>query len=160
MNAINSTSELKNKLKYLFYKPGWLPEEMGGYQPPSAVDKSSYQKFNTFSDKHLNYYILIQYVVALGATAFFLFNYAQWSLVYQLLGVTGIGLTVLSAGGLLENKPWSLRLEMSRHILIFIGSMHFSYLYNINTLWIVSTLYILISIFTFPRNQLKTSLHK
>jgi hypothetical protein len=41
--------EWKYKLQLLFMKPGWLPQQYGGYREPIEVKPESYQKFDTGS---------------------------------------------------------------------------------------------------------------
>src|SRR5688572_769157 len=63
-----------DKFKYLFMKPGWLPEYLGGYRAAPAVDKSTYKKYETPSPITLNLYVLFQYVLCLLGTSLFLFS--------------------------------------------------------------------------------------
>ncbi len=109
-----------NKLKFLFYKPGWLPEELGGYQAPPEVDKATYSKFETQSPSLINKYVLAQYIVALAATAVFLFNYTKFELPIQLLIVFCIVISIVSCGFLLENRKNAMLFETVRLIAISI----------------------------------------
>src|SRR5688572_27710497 len=58
-----------DKVRYLFKKPGWLPAELGGYRPASAIDKTTYKKYETPAPVLVNYYVLVQYVICLAVTA-------------------------------------------------------------------------------------------
>ncbi|MCH7399509.1 sterol desaturase family protein [Belliella sp. DSM 107340] len=62
-----------DKIRYMFNKPGWLPDYLGGYRGVKEVDEN-YRKFDTTVPKALNYYVFFQYVVLMGITAYFLFN--------------------------------------------------------------------------------------
>jgi alkylglycerol monooxygenase len=107
-----------NKLKFLFKKPGWLPEELGGYQAPQAVNKAHYQKYNPPYAASINYYVLLQYVVALGVTAWFLFQQDTFTTWEQIGLVSAITFTVVNCGALVESKKWVKVLEVGR-IIIF-----------------------------------------
>lgn len=108
----------KNKLKFTFYKPGWLPEEMGGYQSAPVVDKANYSKFDTWSPKNLNLYTLFQYVIALAGTAFFLFNVENFNWAEKFALTSIIILTVVNCGALFELKTWVWNLETVRVIAL------------------------------------------
>lgn len=116
--AIPSWSD---KLKFLFYKPGWLPEDMGGYQPAPDVDKSNYSKYNVLPPKPLNQYVFFQYVIALIATAFFLFQQANFSVIEQIIVVLSIIVTIMNCGALFEMKNWVWVLEKVRIIGLSAG---------------------------------------
>ena len=69
-----------DKIKYLFKKPGWLPESLGGYRPAPEVDKLSYKKYDTPAPMSLNLYVLFQYILCLIGTAIFLNKADQFNL--------------------------------------------------------------------------------
>lgn len=150
----------KNKLKFLFYKPGWLPDELGGYQAPTTVNKKSYEKYSTNTSTHLNAYVLFQYLIALAATAFFLFNYTKWPLFLQISGIAAIATTIISAGGLLENKRWASAFELFRLLAVGIGAAAYSYINDVQIVWVIASFYTIISAVALPRKQLKTYLTK
>lgn len=81
---IQTIPSWQNKIKYLFFKPGWLPQEMGGYRSPQNITGDEI-KYDANPIKKFNYYILIQYIIVLIVTAIFLFNIASF----------GIGSTVI-----------------------------------------------------------------
>ena len=87
-----------NKLRFIFAKPGWYPEEMGGFKPAPEVHRESYRKFNIEVSPSLNFYLFAQYLIVLVATALFLFNLGNFSLVNQLLIATVIIYSVGSIG--------------------------------------------------------------
>ena len=95
-----------DKVKYLFMKPGWLPDYLGGYRPAPEVDASTYQKYDTPSPLSLNLYVLFQYILCLVGTAIFLFNASAFSLGEQAFITTLITLTVVNCGVLFEQRKW------------------------------------------------------
>jgi alkylglycerol monooxygenase len=105
---------LKDKVKYLFMKPGWLPESLGGYRPAPEVNKGSYQKYNPTYPVQLNYYVLFQYILCLTATAFFLFQQKNFNL-YEKAEITLlISVWVVNCGVLFEQKKWVFFAEWIR----------------------------------------------
>lgn len=138
----------KNKMNYLFNKPGWLPEEMGGYQPAPQIKKESYQKYDTKTKAAVNWYVLFQYLVSLGATAYFLFNYTRFESWLQIGIVCAILSMVVNAGGLLDNRKWAIWSEWLRlMIFLFITVLFFSKL----VMWMIFVIaaYAMISIVIF-----------
>jgi len=105
---------LWDKTRYLFNKPGWLPDALGGYQAPKAVDKAHYQKFDTQVPNWVNWYVFVQYALALGVTSFFLFQYETFPFAQQLSFAAWIFLSCASLGLLFESKRWAWALEAVR----------------------------------------------
>jgi hypothetical protein len=93
-----------NKIKLLFMPPGWFPQENGGRQMPPHVDDRTYQKYNFDIPAAKGKYLLVQFVVLLAYTAFFLFGYAKFSLIEQVAGASLIVISLLILGGLFEQK--------------------------------------------------------
>ena len=105
-----------DKVKYLFKKPGWLPDYLGGYRPAPPVDVNTYSKYTTPHPVQLNYYVLFQYVLCLGFTAFFLFTQTKYSMVEKAVVASLISLWVMNCGVLFENKKWVIYGEWARII--------------------------------------------
>jgi alkylglycerol monooxygenase len=114
---------VNDKVKYLFKKPGWLPDYLGGYQSAPAVDKSSYRKYDTPSPLSLNLYVLFQYLLCLGGTSLFLFSQknpdgtAHFSTSQNLFVALLISIVVVNCGVLFENRKWVTGAEWLRIIL-------------------------------------------
>jgi sterol desaturase/sphingolipid hydroxylase (fatty acid hydroxylase superfamily) len=113
----------KDKLRYLVNKPGWLPEDLGGYRPVKDVG-SEYRKFDTVVPQPLNWYVFFQYVVLMGLTAFFLFN------LDKIDAATKVGLsfliiwTTVSFSGIFEQNKWYHLQEIIR-VAVFSVSIWF-----------------------------------
>jgi len=108
---------LEDKLKLLFYKPGWLPKSMGGYQAPPEIDTRSYQKYNKKSTALLHAYILVQFVVAMLGTALFLFNEGQLSMSEKIASAALILLSLICLGSLFEVPRKIFPLEAFRILI-------------------------------------------
>jgi alkylglycerol monooxygenase len=114
---LKRSKTLKDSLKILFNKPGWLPEYLGGYQAPPEVDKKSYHKFNLHPPSAFSAYLLAQYVIILGTTSFFMFNQGNFTLGEKALFALVIVFAIVVLGGIIEMKPWAFTLERVRLLL-------------------------------------------
>ena len=117
VHEMKQISGFIDKIKYLFYKPGWLPENLGGYRPAPSVDHDNYQKYITVSSKSLNFYVLSQYGVFLGLTTWFLFTQAQMEMPLKISIAVLLGLGSVTVGALFESKTWAKGVEVLRIIL-------------------------------------------
>ena len=138
-SEIRTIPSRKDKWRYLFNKPGWLPESMGGYRAPSEVDKKQYRKFNTLTAQHLNVYVLVQYVVLLVGTALFLFNLEAMAVADKLMFSGVIIFSVVSFGALFENRSWAYPFEAFRIVLVISAGVYASSSLEIITpVWITA----------------------
>jgi alkylglycerol monooxygenase len=150
----------KDKIKYLFMKPGWLPEYLGGYRAAPSVDKSTYKKYETPSSLSLNVYVLFQYILCLIGTSMFLFNSSKFSLSEKTIITIIISVLVVNCGVLFENRPWIRYAEWFRitlYPLLLIGAV---YVYNLPAFFYgVAVVYFIISAYWFGQisRQLKIS---
>lgn len=105
--------KFSDKVKYLFNKPGWLPEYLGGYRAVKEVPKD-FKKFDTTVPAPLNYYVFFQYVLLLGLTAFFLFNVSSFDALSK-IGVSVLIIwTTVSFSGIFEQNKWFQYQEILR----------------------------------------------
>ena len=95
-----------DRIRYLFMKPGWLPDYLGGYRPAPEVNPDNYRKYDTPSPLSLNLYVLFQYVLCLVGTALFLFNAGEFSLSAKAFVTLLITVTVVNCGVLFEQRKW------------------------------------------------------
>lgn len=103
LSRIRSWSD---RLRYLFKKPGWLPDYLGGYQPAPQVDKRTYRKYETPSTLTLNLYVLFQYLLCLGGTAWFLFRADHFPIETKVFISVLISVMVVNCGVLFEQRDW------------------------------------------------------
>jgi alkylglycerol monooxygenase len=135
-----------DRFKYLFKKPGWLPEYMGGYRPAPAVDKATYRKYDTPSPLSLNLYVLFQYVLCLVGTALFLFNTKNFDLNQKIFITALISLVVVNCGVLFEQRSWVKWSEWFRIILypVLLSALTFYFGWAV-WLHVISVVYLIIS---------------
>jgi sterol desaturase/sphingolipid hydroxylase (fatty acid hydroxylase superfamily) len=135
---IKQIKGIKDKIKYLFNKPGWLPSYLGGYRAPQEVEPD-YKKFDTVVPPSINWYIFTQYVLLLVLTGFFLFQVDSFSW----LAKTGISLliiwTTVSFSGIFEKRKWYFPQEFFR-VLSFSLSIFFLFEGNIPQYFLLSIL--------------------
>jgi len=103
-----------DKFRYLFKKPGWLPESLGGYRRAPEVEKASYQKYDTPAPVMLSYYVLFQYLLCLVGTGLFLFKQADFLIGEKVFFTIIISIVVVNCGVLFENKKWVIWSEWIR----------------------------------------------
>ena len=114
---LRDAPKLTDKLKVLFYKPGW-DAKMAVYHPIPAVDRAAYQKFDTPPvAQSVNWYVLFQY--ALMTVATFPFLQFQALLTWPEKALIGllIGATVINFGWFFEGRTWAYRAEAARLLI-------------------------------------------
>jgi alkylglycerol monooxygenase len=114
---VAQTPGLINKLKVLFYKPGWHTPEQGGYQPAPEVHREDYRKFQTNVPYTVNWYVFMQYVFTLGGAAYFAFIESKLPLEVKIISALLIAWAIVSAGGLFEKRRWIYMIEFLRPLL-------------------------------------------
>ena len=135
-----------DKIKYLFKKPGWLPEYLGGYQAPPAIDQKKYQKYTTPTPIKINYYVLFQYVLCLMVTAFFLFKQKEFDMIEKSVITVLISLWVVNCGVLFEQKRWVFAAEWFRLVVFTaVGIAAVSYLQASSVYYSFMALYFILS---------------
>ncbi len=139
-----------DRFKYLYKKPGWLPEYMGGYRAAPPVDKETYTKYETPSPLVLNLYVLFQYVLCLAGTSIFLFNASKFTLGEKVFITVLISIVVVNCGVLFENRTWVRYSEWFRIIIYPIILVVLVYSYALPT-WLYGAgfVYLIISAFWF-----------
>lgn len=136
----------RDKIRYMFNKPGWMPEYLGGHRPAPPVDKALYQKYDTPTPVELNYYVLFQYIVCLVVTALFLFNQSKFTLTEKAIIASMISVVVVNCGVLFENKSWVKVSEWIRITTYPAGLIMVTFLYNLSFHYIiVAAIYFIIS---------------
>ena len=105
------TSSLADKLRLFLARPGWHPDELGGYIGPEEVDGASYCKFDTPTSRQRGRYVLVHFTLLVTGTAIFLFDASRVEEPGGAL-VSGVVVTSLvTLGGLLERSRWGLAAE-------------------------------------------------
>lgn len=109
----------KDKLKYIFAKPGWQPDYAGGTIAVNEVN-SDYKKYDAQNSKGLNIYVVVQFLIIIIGLVAYLQYYKQWSFFYQSINFILIVLSTVICGAILENKSWVKYAEFIRITIILI----------------------------------------
>ncbi len=118
---VRRTRSLKDGLKVLFNRPGWLPQYLGGYRAPKAVNKN-YQKFDRPTILGINIYVLVQFMVALLFNAYYLFEHKQLDPTTKIIYALWIIITTITFGLLFESRrKWVQALEILRLLAVPLG---------------------------------------
>jgi alkylglycerol monooxygenase len=156
-NDIKRITKWKDKVKYIFSKPGWLPIELGGYRAAPEVDERTYQKYNTPSPMSLNLYVLFQYTLCLGGTAAFLFKQEGFSMAQKVFIAVLVTITVVNCGVLFEKRKWAYYSEWARIIVYPVLLSVFTFYYTWpKTLYLFSSVYLIMSVlwfYTIAKNE-------
>ncbi len=156
---IGLISNWKDKIRYLFNKPGWLPDYLGGYRAPQEPGPE-FKKFNTVVPPSYNWYVFFQYVMLLVLTGFFLFQVSSFDWMVKVGVSTVIIWTTVSFSGVFEDRVWFLPQEILR-LLVFAGVIFilFRALIPIEIISAVLGVYLIISFAWLIRNrQLKNEI--
>lgn len=142
---------LKDRIRYLFAKPGWLPSYLGGYQAAPPIPRNP-QKYDTPAPVRISYYVLFQYIVCIGVTAFLLFKQNEYSLVEKVVAAVLIGWWVTHCGVLFEQKRWVFAAEWARIAVMTAGATMWIYVTSLPPLWYAGVaLYGLVSAIAFKK---------
>jgi len=109
----------KDKLKVLFYKPGWSAK-LAGYIPIPEVDRDKLQKYDTLVPVSVNWYVIFQYALTAIGIIFFLFNISQLGISIKILAAALVMFAVWTTGGLFEKRKWLYWLEYLRLCLTWL----------------------------------------
>ncbi len=103
-----------DKIRVFLKPPGWQPEYLGGFQAPTEIDLSTYQKYDFDGLKHSHVYVFFVFLLVLGLATSVLFLKSSiellplYATMFYLLGTLGI------TGGLMENRKWLIPAEYGR----------------------------------------------
>jgi alkylglycerol monooxygenase len=112
-----------DRLRVLWARPGWRPDDLGGLLLPPDVDRASYVKFDVPLAASMKAYVLAQLVTLLAAATPFLQRSATLPMPARVLGAVLVAWSVLSLGGLLDRRPWAVAVENLRlTALAFLGA--------------------------------------
>jgi sterol desaturase/sphingolipid hydroxylase (fatty acid hydroxylase superfamily) len=103
-----------DKLRIWFASPAWLPE---GVAPYPGTEDGSYvnrPKYDPVAPRPLQIYVVVQFAVAVIATAALMFLRESLPLPILAAGALFVVLTLATSSGLLEARRWSRPLEALR----------------------------------------------
>jgi alkylglycerol monooxygenase len=110
-------NNISDKLKMIFARPGWLPDELGGYQAPPEVDKSNRPVYETQASTSSKVYVVFQFILITWG----IMSFDNLSWFYRTLFFAILTMSLLISGAILENKKWVLVAEEIRLVLAAIS---------------------------------------
>lgn len=122
------SKRLSDKILSFITPPGWQPKYMGGRQYAPEIDKT-YKKYDPPVSKPLSIYLIIQYVLIVGVTSYFMFfgkpimdeGVTQGTVIRTIYIAFYIILSITSIGLLLESRQFSRPAEYIR--ILALGCM-------------------------------------
>lgn len=113
-------SNWKDKFRVIFARPGWQPEELGGFQAPPEVNPD-YKPFDTPVHKGFNWYVAIQFAILAAGLAAYMYHFDNISLNYRLVFLGLIITSGMICGAIFENKRWIIVAEYARLALVVVS---------------------------------------
>jgi len=103
-----------DKVRLFFARPGWHPDDLGGYQPAPEVDPARAEKFATPAPIGLKVYAFVQFLVTLAVGTVFMFRHGSWPPGTRWMTAAFIVAGLVAAGGLFERRRWAVPFEVAR----------------------------------------------
>ena len=110
-----------DKFKVLFARPGWKPEELGGYQPAPEIDEKTIRQYNPKVSDTMRLYVILQFSATLLGLTAYMYNFGRLSYFYQILFFVILILSTVICGAILENKRWVRSVEYIRLVVIVLS---------------------------------------
>ncbi len=148
-NDIKKPIGWKNRMRILFNEPGWRPHELGGPQHPVDITPEEVQKYNTILPSSAHIYLLLQYLLILGFTSYFLFQLAELSRIEQLVAGAFVALSILSISNLSNIWKFSVELEFLR-LLLFVPLLYLIF-NSVSYVYIIGAVLVILSVIHLAR---------
>ncbi|PJZ66142.1 sterol desaturase [Leptospira wolffii] len=106
--------KFSDKIKVFFAGPGWRPKELGGQYPIPEVDEKTFHKYDVVLPSVLKAYGVVWFILTLIGTFSMLvkINSIPTDMQYLIFSLSIFSL--ISVGGILDLKRWTLYLEPVR----------------------------------------------
>ena len=101
-----------DKGRVLFMGPGWITRE--SLNKP----KGGYVKFQFHPEKKIQFFLIIQFILLLGITSVYLFNFQSLNVYYQIGGALFISFSLTSIGNAYEQKANAFWLELIKWLML------------------------------------------
>jgi alkylglycerol monooxygenase len=103
-----------DRLRVLWQRPGWRPEDLGGPLRPTEVDRATYVKFDVPLARSVKLYVLGQFAVALVGATLYLQQSDRLDFGARAAGAVAVSWSLASLGGLLDRRGWATGAEVGR----------------------------------------------
>lgn len=126
-----------DKFKVLFARPGWKPEELGGYQAPPPIDEKTVKQYNPKTSDTMRLYVILQFTATLFGLTAYMYNFGRISEFYQIVFFAILVLSTVICGAILENKRWVIYVEYVRLFFVLLSLNTFYYFWFMDWLTIM-----------------------
>lgn len=116
-NDVRSIPGFPDKVRFLFHKPGWYPDNLGGPQVAAPIEEQP-PKYFAKPSKWASIYSIVQYIFMLTITAFYLFNLKTFGRLENVMLTFFILAFVLNIGFIIDHGRRYIQLEWLRAILV------------------------------------------
>ncbi|MCJ0743071.1 sterol desaturase family protein [Pedobacter montanisoli] len=138
-----------DKIRVFIKPPGWFPEKLGGFKSAPEIDVVNYRKFDANGTASVVFYVVFQFLIALGTGSVLLFMFAKFGWLTNVLLALFTVSTLLTCGALLEKKRWLNPAEYLRFILGAFIVYHFMQTGFSNQVVYLSVVLLLLSVILF-----------
>ena len=111
--AARATRRWRDKLLVFLERPGWLPEDLGGFQSPPPV-APGVLKYDPAVESRVAAYATLQFLQVLALSLAFSALRPGLALPAQLLGGIGVVWGLTNVGGLFDGARWARAPEWAR----------------------------------------------
>jgi alkylglycerol monooxygenase len=118
LGLARKTAGLRDRLRLLWKRPGWRPDELGGFVPPPEVAPGEDRTYELPVSGGVRVYVLVQFVLLTLATTAFLFRAGEIPLGTRAALGGGVVLSLAVLGGLLDRRSWAWPAEVGRVLLL------------------------------------------
>jgi sterol desaturase/sphingolipid hydroxylase (fatty acid hydroxylase superfamily) len=106
-----------DRLRLFWKHPGWRPAELGGFVAAEEVDRATYVKYDRPVPRGMGLYAVGHFAGVNVLTTAFLFGSEGLDPGWRLAGTAALVLSLVSLGGLLDQRRWAIPLEFFRLVL-------------------------------------------
>jgi sterol desaturase/sphingolipid hydroxylase (fatty acid hydroxylase superfamily) len=126
------TMKFIDKFKYIFAKPEWMPEYLGGTVELKEPTRESFIKYNSDTNIYFKIYAVLQFFIMLFGSMLYMLHFKEMSLFYKTVFFLLILITMLITGAIFENRKWMVYAEYARLVLVLVSFNTFYYFWYIN----------------------------
>jgi alkylglycerol monooxygenase len=149
------TRRWQDKIGIWFRRTGWRPADVESQFPKHPVDLDEFQKFNPPVSIERRRYVLAQFLVVIIGALFISVAFAKLGSQGILVPCLLLWIQLYTLGLLNEERPYSVRFELLRLIVVVpVGllALDAAFLTVTATVWIIASIYILVSIIWLRRS--------
>ncbi|UZE11763.1 sterol desaturase family protein [Pseudomonas sp. B21-053] len=103
-----------DKLRIWFMRTGWRPADVAAKYPMNKPDLSQFRKFEVPLDGRQQIYVALQFCVYIALGSYLMNLERSLPTGALVLGWGAVALGLFTLGVALENRPWTLKLELVR----------------------------------------------